>query len=160
MENLTPEQKELSVVISTQSEETKNLILQTYTIAFEYVLQKVSSGESLRTILANYHLPIDASLFRTWIYKDEGRKRAWLVAKALSAEVMEEDILRIADDVDNDINRAQMQITTRKWLMQVNNKRRYGDTKFIESTHTTETVLTTEQLEQSILERLGIINNA
>ena len=140
-----------------------NLQLQTYSIAFETMLQQVAAGTSLAQSLRDYHTPIDPSLFRAWIYKDDQRKKAWLVAKALSAEAMEDDIVRIADGLDpdgnpsmNDINRAQLQITTRKWLMQVNNKKRYGDTKFIETTHTNDQLLTTEQLEQRILERLGV----
>lgn len=143
------------------SQEVKNLQLQTYGIAFEHVLQQVAAGTPLTTILREYHTPIDPSLFRTWIYKDESRKKAWLVAKALSAEVLEEDILRIADGLDpdgnpspNDINRAQLQITTRKWLMQVNNKKRYGDTKYIETTSTLKTEysnMTTEELKRVVL---------
>lgn len=140
-----------------------NTELQTYTIAFEHVLQKVATGLPLSTTLREYHTQIDPSLFRTWIYRDESRKKAWLVAKALSAEVMEEDILRISDGLDpdgnpspNDINRAQLQISTRKWLMQVNNKKRYGDTKFIETTNTNDTNLTTEELERRILEQIGV----
>lgn len=151
------------LVMNTTNTDIANLTLQTYSIAFEMVLQKVAAGTALTTALYEYHTPIDPALFRAWIYRDDSRKKAWLVAKALSAEAMEEDILRIADGIDpdgnpspNDINRAQLQITTRKWLMQVNNKKRYGDTKFIETTHTNDTNLTTEQLEQRILERLGV----
>jgi len=140
------------------------LQLQTYEIAFEHVLQKVAAGNTLLQTLQDYHSLIDPSLYRAWIYRDDQRKKAWMVAKALSAEAMEDDLIRIADGFDPDgnpvpydTNRANLQISTRKWIMQVNNKKRYGDTKFIETTHTTDQNLTTEQLEQRILERLGVV---
>ena len=140
------------------------LQLQTYEIAFEHVLQKVAAGNTLLQTLQDYHSLIDPSLYRAWIYRDDQRKKAWMVAKALSAEAMEDDLIRIADGFDPDgnpvpydTNRANLQISTRKWIMQVNNKKRYGDTKFIETTHTSDLSLTTEQLEQRILERLGVV---
>lgn len=147
--------------MTTTGIELQNLQLQTYSIAFEMVLQKVAAGTSLTQALHDYHTPIDPALFRAWIYKDDSRKKAWMVAKALSAEAMEEDILRIADGIDpdgnpspNDINRAQLQITTRKWLMQVNNKKRYGDTKFVETTQTIKSEyseMTTDELKLLVL---------
>lgn len=141
---------------------------QSFAIAFEHVLDKVSNGDTLSDTLREYHTPLDPAQFRTWIYREPARKRAWQVAKALGAEAMEDEIRRISDGIaadgspmPNDVARANLQITTRRWLMQVNNRRRYGDTKYIEQNTTTRTSMdvssmSRDELRRMVLESFGI----
>lgn len=69
---------------------------------------------------------------------DEEFAREYAQAKRDATEVMESEILEIADDVSQDrkkngrvnkehINRARLRIDTRKWVMKVREPKKYGD---------------------------------
>ena len=61
----------------------------------------------------------------------------WGLAKQAALDVMEDEILEIADDIKNDIkrgkvdkehiNRSRLRIEVRKWLMKIRAPRKYGD---------------------------------
>ena len=55
-------------------------------------------------------------------------------AQAIGAEVIAQQILEIADAQDSmeDVNRSTLKINTRKWLLGVWNRKRFGDIKQIE----------------------------
>jgi hypothetical protein len=55
-------------------------------------------------------------------------------AQAIGAQAVERDILAIADAKDSieDVNRSTLRINTRKWLLGVWNRKRFGDVKQIE----------------------------
>lgn len=141
---------------------------QTFTIAFEHVLEKTSEGLTLTDILNEYHTPINPAQFRSWIYRDSDRKRAWMVAKAIWAEAMEDELVRIADGRNpdgtpsmTDVQRSQLMINTRKYLMQVHHRRKYGETKFVEqntTSHSTVDVssMSREELRAMVLGSFGI----
>jgi hypothetical protein len=134
---------------------------QLYGIAFEHFLEGPSSGRPLDEMIAEYHTPIRASLFRAWIYRDENRKKAWLTAKALGAEAIEDEMVRIADGSNSPMEteaRTKLRLDTRWRLMAVNNRGRYGDVKQIETRSTTvdASTLSSSELRQRILQSLGL----
>jgi hypothetical protein len=157
------------------SGEVRLLELQTFEIAFESMLEKVAAGLPLATFVreytppaANPHFALDTARFRTWIYQNPKRKQAYIAAKAVGAEAVEDELIRISDGINadgtasmNDTNRAKLQIDTRKWLLGVWNRDRYGDLKRVEQTTTVHTTtdlstLTAEQLNRRVLEALGM----
>ena len=116
---------------------------QTFAIAFETMLERVAGGYALDAAVREYHTPIDTTRFRTWVYRDNKRKSAYLMAKAVGAEAVEDQMLRIADGLDpdgnatiEDVARSTLKIGTRKWLLGVWNRKRYGDTKHVEQVTT------------------------
>jgi hypothetical protein len=142
---------------------------QSFEIAFETALERLADGLTLSEFCANYPSPVEplsAVRFRTWIFRDPQRKSAYMTAKAIGAETVEDDLIRIADGLRpdgtaslDDVPRSQLRVQTRKWLLQVWNRRRYGDVKQIEQT-TTTTVdisnLSTEELRSRLLKSLGM----
>jgi hypothetical protein len=144
---------------------------QTFSIAFEHVLERLSEGVTLTDILNEYHTPINPAQFRTWVYRDPNRRKAWLVAKAIWAEAMEDELVRIADGKDrqgnptlSDTTRDKMRIDARQYLMRVHNRRKYGDTRYVEqTTKTTSTLdvgsMSREELRRMVLESMGIMGD-
>lgn len=155
---LTPEQRELE--------------LQTFSIAFEFVLESLAEGNTFERFCREYQAPIaplSIARFRTWIFRDDRRKAAYLVAKAMGAEAVEDELIRISDGLDqlgnpapSEVSRSKLQIDTRKWLLQVWNRKRYGDIKQVEQTVSTTTTIEsvkaipTHVLQQRLLQSLGL----
>ena len=143
---------------------------QTFEIAFETALEEMAGGTTLTYFCQNYHTPISPTRFRTWIFRDKGRKNAYLVAKALAAEQVEDDLIRIADGIGpdgqaapEDTGRSKLRIDTRLKLLAVWNRRRYGDIKQIEQKVTSTvdlSALSTEELKAQLLTSLGFGENA
>ena len=153
---LTPEQRAAQHALEQQ----------TFEIAFESFLEKVSNGEPLEQSIREYHTTIDPARFRSWVYRDTARKQAYMVAKAIGADAVEDELLRIADGLDpsgnpspNDVARSTLMITTRRWLLGVWNRKRYGDIKHIEQTTTSRmdvSNMTTDELKRMLLKEMGM----
>lgn len=101
------------------------------------ILQRVASGETIRSIANDAHMP-DYNRLLNWIHKDDGRRDEYYRAKEAGALLIEEQMLDIADAVDNemeDVQRSALRINTRKWLLGVWNRKRYGESKQIDMNH-------------------------
>jgi hypothetical protein len=75
----------------------------------------------------------------TWFYADDDRKKKYLEARAVAAEILADEMLEIADgelDDDNplpeDIARSKLKIETRRFLIGVNNRTRFGTESKVE----------------------------
>ena len=156
--------------------EQRNLEIQTFKIAFEFALLSMADGTPFEVFCRTFssHLPdhlqptlgLPPGRFRAWIFRDERRRNAYYAAKALAAEAVEDELIRIADGVGpdgepllEDNQRSALKIETRKWLLKIWNRRRYGDVKQIEQ-HLTSNAdmsqLSTQELHRRILESLGM----
>jgi len=146
--------------------EMRELELQSFGIAFESVLETLAEGRSLDEFCRSYHTQLSPARFRTWIYRDRNRRNAYLAAKAVGAEAVEDELIRIADGTladgsasPDDVTRSQLRINTRKWLLQVWNRKRYGDVKTVESHSTTRfdvSSTSSAELQRRVLESLGL----
>lgn len=81
----------------------------------------------------------------TWLAQDEAFRLAYALAKQLSAEQIEEEVLEIADDSSGDffegenglefdrehVARAKLRIDARKWAAAKRNPKKYGDASLI-----------------------------
>jgi len=153
---LTPEQRAAQHALEQQ----------TFEIAFESFLEQISSGVSLERAIVQYHTHIIPARFRSWVYRDSARKQAYMVAKAIGADAVEDELIRIADGLNSDGNasphdvaRSTLMINTRKWLLGVWNRRRYGDVKHIEQTTTNRldvSSMTTDELKRMLLKEMGM----
>lgn len=149
--------------------EGRQLEIQTWNIAFESVLESLAGGLPFDVACREYHQPLSITRFRSWIFANEKRRNAYHMAKAIGAETVEDDLIRISDGLNpdgspsmNDVARSNLQISTRKWLLQVWNRKRYGDVKHIEQhttanlTATTVHTLSSEDLQRRLLSSLGL----
>lgn len=148
------------------SKSLRELEQQNFTIAFETILEKMSEGVPFTTACNEYpalHTPITPGRFRTWIFRNSQRKNAYLVAKALAAEAVEDEMIRISDGMTNtgsqlpdEVPRSKLRIDTRKWLLTVWNRQRYGEVKQIEQKTTVDvSAMSTEELKRMILQQVG-----
>lgn len=157
------------VPLSRMTPEMRKLELQTFPIAFESILESLADGRPFSDACQDYNSPLLAlhpTRFRTWIFRDEKRRNAYHMAKAMGAESIEDEMIRIADGIDangnptiDDVQRSKLMVDTRKWVLQVNNRRKYGDVKHIEQNITSTTSiadLTTDDLRQRLLRSLGM----
>jgi hypothetical protein len=83
--------------------------------------------------------PVIYGRILTWFYADEERKKKYLNARAIGAEILADEMLQIADgDIDNsnpipdEIARQKLKIDTRRFLISVNNRARFGTESKVE----------------------------
>jgi hypothetical protein len=94
----------------------------------------MSSGKGLSSCKSNL-----SGRIITWFYAEEDRKKKYLEARSVAAEILADEMLEIADgelDDDNplpeDIARSKLKIETRRFLIGVNNRTRFGTESKVE----------------------------
>lgn len=146
--------------------EMRALERQTFEIAFEIALESMAEGVTLEDFCREYHTKLSPARFRNWMFRDANRSVAYRRAKMIGAEVVEDQLLRIADGKNpdgsasiSDTNRDTLRINIRKWLLGVWNRKKYGDIKQVEQ-HTSPkfdpATATADQLQQELLRALGL----
>lgn len=111
------------------------------------VCERLTTGESLRSICRDIHMPAESSV-RQWAVDDaHGFAAQYARARDIGLESMAEDLFEIADDGRNDwterenertgqsytvvdsehINRSRLRVDTRKWYLSKLAPKRYGD---------------------------------
>lgn len=106
-----------------------------YTSFFEVILDKMVEGVTLSDIVREDGRNYDIAKVRNWILKDPERKARYYEARRVSAEAVEDQLISIADAADNpleDVQRSTLRINTRKWLLGVWDRKRYGDSRQLE----------------------------
>jgi len=104
---------------------------------WEALLDWTREGGTLAAFCRENPSPPEGSL-RRWIYMDETRKTLYREAKEIGAEKIEDQLMDISDGTDqphgipNDTNRDALRISTRKWLLGVWNRERYGEKRQID----------------------------
>lgn len=131
-----PEDKDQSaqsreIILAESKRARRDLELLAYESIFERALDDISAGQPLTYTLECDHRDIEYRRFIAWIQKDENRKARYYEAQAIGAEVVAAQTLLIADADDSleDVARSTLRINTRKWLLSVWNKKRYGEVK-------------------------------
>ena len=111
----------------------------TFESLFDDVLDVVREGRMLvNQMFENDPRAPSYARFISWVYRDESRRARYEEAQMVGAEVIKQDMLTIADANDSleDVNRSTLRINTRKWMLGVMDKKRFGDTKQIDQTVT------------------------
>lgn len=96
-------------------------------------LQFIEGKTSVKRLCRDIGVSIRA--LYDWLQEDPERWVQWQKAKELRAEVMAEDTLDLADDVDESkeaIAKAETQIKVRQWLAACNFPARYGKNAKVE----------------------------
>ena len=92
----------------------------------EKLCEKLAQGISLRTACKADDMP-DCSTVFSWMRKFPEFHKRYEEAKQESSDAMSEDIMEIADDETKDVQRARLQVDTRKWLMAKMKPKKYGE---------------------------------
>ena len=116
--------------------------------AIEEIINRISSGESLRSILPyqnrSEHLPHIGTFLR-WVSEDEKLSEHYARAMEIRADIMFEEMLEIADDGSNDfmtitkgdkeyevenkewVNRSKLRVDARKWILARMTPKKYSE---------------------------------
>lgn len=105
------------------------------------ICERMSEGESLRSICSSPGFPNRASVFR-WLHSNEVFRSQYARAREEQAETLADEIINIADDglndtyIDDDGNkrtnqdviaRSRLRVDARKWIASKLKPRVYGD---------------------------------
>lgn len=110
-------------------------LLTSYESAFDGILAyMVENHTSFYDAVRDDPRGFDPGHYLAWVMRDENRKSRYYDAQAVTAEHVAQDLLRIADADDSfeDVARSTLKINTRKWLLGVWNRKRFGETRQIE----------------------------
>ena len=101
---------------------------------FERAMDAVASGQTLSHFLDRDGRGFKSHRYIYWVRKDRNRLKRYENAQLLYAEQLGSELIEISDGVDGleDVNRSKLRVESRKWLMYVYNKPRYGDVKTVE----------------------------
>lgn len=90
------------------------------------IAELIASGKSIRTICKPDDMPNISTIYR-WIRVHPEFSKQYAKAKEDQADAMAEDILDIADDESEDVQRSRLRVDTRKWLASKFKAKKYGD---------------------------------
>ncbi len=102
---------------------------------FERVLDLLTQGRPLKTILKEDLRQPDYARFLKWVMADPSRKNRYYEAQETASEVVSTECIEIADATDSpmeDVQRSKLRIDTRRFLVGVWNRKRFGEVKQIE----------------------------
>ena len=102
----------------------------THQAAFEPILDRVALGHALKDILADRpdSAVIHQGALIRWIRKDPERLARFREAQEIGAEVVEDEMVSIADAQHSleDVARSTLRVKTRQWVLEVRNRKRYA----------------------------------
>ena len=140
---LTSNPKPMTSSKSEQAIATRKTMLDIMYAQFDYmfdhVLEQMASGRTIRQTLKDDPRGYESGRYITWIKQDPERTARYEHAQLLYAEQLASEIIGIADGessesgtaypIPSDTSRDKLRIESRKWLMGVYNRKRYGDVK-------------------------------
>lgn len=106
--------------------------VRAFEAAFDRILERVSSGTSVKHAIEDDFHDHDYGRYLRWIHKDPDRKARYYEAQEIGAEVMSHEIVEIADglgDIIEDHQRSRLRIEVRQFLIKTWNRKRFGDVK-------------------------------
>lgn len=151
--SVTPEPK--SLISSNNRQLNRELNEVTYNAMFEHVIVKIAEGIPLKAILREDYRQPEYEHFLRWVHKDEQRKSRYFEAQEVGAEIIASELLEIADADDSleDVARSTLRINTRKWLLGVWNRKRFGEVKQIEQNVTVDLLAAMEAADKRLAAR-------
>ncbi len=118
-----------------------------YPAAADFIIQRITDGESVRKICADEGMP-SQSMFYRWLADPENAdlREKYARAKEAQMERFADEIIEISDDTSKDthvtvyedgnertspntewISRSRLRVDSRKWLMSKLAPKKYGD---------------------------------
>lgn len=134
---------------------------QEFTIAFEWVINRVANGGYITWALKDYHIEIDPVAFRRWIMKDPERKALYNDAKECNADYDGGFLAQLTSGMDRNgipydpafINAASSNL---KWKMSKHDRKQYGDVKQIDVSGGISVVAALAEAQNRVIEGRAI----
>lgn len=92
----------------------------------EEICERLIEGESLRSICRDDHMPSAATVCRWQVERSEFAEQ-YARARAAQADTLADELLDIADDDAEDVNRSRLRVDARKWIASKLKPKSYGD---------------------------------
>lgn len=92
----------------------------------DIICERIADGESLRAICQDDDMPSRASVFR-WLADNESFRNQYARAREDQAETMADELISIADEATDDVQRSRLRVDTRKWVASKLKPKKYGD---------------------------------
>jgi hypothetical protein len=139
------------------------------------ICERISSGDSLRTICSEDGFPDKATVFR-WLAADVEFRDQYACAREVQAECYAEEIVTIADTVKigvktkesedgietttgDMVERSKLQIDSRKWIVSKLLAKKYGDKQQIEHSGGINLGDLSDDELQAKLTRFGVVTH-
>ena len=93
------------------------------------ITEGITDGKSLRSVLKEDEMPVSSTVYK-WLREHKKFERQYVRACEERTEAMAEDIVETASNVQADSNaiqKARLEIDTKKWLMSKQKPKKYGD---------------------------------
>lgn len=107
------------------------------------ILERIVSGESLRSIVKDDHMPVISTVFR-WMSHNEEFSKQYTRAKEEQAELLADEIIAISDEENTTVKsyeggltevvfdstavaRNRLRVDARKWVAAKLKPKKYGD---------------------------------
>jgi len=140
--------------------DVKARILAQFEVALPRIIQQVYAGYTISRAVQEYAIPLDYGMFNRWVRKDPTRRALLEEAEEARAEVWADLIIEHAEGVghavDSTIERSKFACDQYKFLMSRQSKKRYGDTKNIDVTHTISIAAALEASKQRVIEAMVV----
>jgi hypothetical protein len=98
----------------------------------EYLFHHMIKGHSVKAILRDHPGMPDYGVIMKYIFSDPALEEEYYEAKRVQTEAYNEEMVDSArgdGDTPEDLERSKLKVATLKWLMQNNNRKRYGEVK-------------------------------
>jgi hypothetical protein len=92
-----------------------------------FITERLTAGDSLRSICKPDDMPAESTVRKWVVYDREGFSAHYEKARRAQMDALAEDLLEIADENSDDVQRARLRVDTRKWLMSKIAPKRFGD---------------------------------
>lgn len=89
------------------------------------ICERIMNGESLRSIVSDAAMPNRSSVHK-WLAENKAFSDQYVRAKDNQADTLADELIYIADNAE-DIQKARLQVDTRKWVASKLKPKKYGD---------------------------------
>ncbi len=94
----------------------------------EEICKRISQGESVLSICEDEGMPVAKTIYNWLLDKDkESFLHKYNNARAIQAELMFDELLKIADKSDGEIMRDRLRVDTRKWYLSKVLPKKFGE---------------------------------
>ena len=102
---------------------------------FKQILTRIAEGESLRSISNDKGMP-GARYFYQYLEAEgeegEDRRKQYARARQQQADGFADEMVSIADNPEEDVNRSKLRVDTRKWIAAKLKPKVYSDKHIVE----------------------------
>lgn len=90
------------------------------------ICERLINGQSLNSICKRDDMPGATTVYR-WIDEKPAFRDKYARARSDQADTLADEILDIADDGDEDVQRSKLRVDARKWVASKLKPKKYGD---------------------------------